>query len=90
MPKPDGPGLVLAQDPKRTEYVRGMAERVARGNSIYSVVQWLDDIGAPTPTGRGTWAYSTVERILRHPGARRHDAVQPRQHHQEARHRRAA
>ncbi len=64
---PDGPGLVLAQDPDRIDYVRGMAERVQRGNSIYSVVQWLDEVGAPTPTGRGSWAYSTVERILRHP-----------------------
>ncbi len=64
---PDGPGLVLAQDPDRIDYVRGMAERVLRGNSIYSVVQWLDEVGAPTPTGRGSWVYSTVERILRHP-----------------------
>jgi DNA invertase Pin-like site-specific DNA recombinase len=63
---PDGPGLVLAHDPDRIDYVRGMAERVLRGNSIYSVVQWLDEVGAPTPTGRG-WAYGTVERILRHP-----------------------
>lgn len=64
---PDGPGLVLAQDPDRIDYVRGMAERVLRGNSIYSVVQWLDEVGAPTPTGRGSWVYATVERILRHP-----------------------
>lgn len=64
---PDGPGLVLAPDPERIDYVRGMAERVLRGNSIYSVVQWLDEVGAPTPTGRGSWVYSTVERILRHP-----------------------
>jgi len=44
-----------------------MAERVVRCNSIYSVVQWLDEVGAPTPTGRGSWVYATVERILRHP-----------------------
>src|SRR4051794_3673693 len=55
---PDGPGLVLAHDPDRIDYVRGMAERVLRGNSIYSVVQWLDEVGAPTPTGRGGWAYN--------------------------------
>jgi site-specific DNA recombinase len=47
--------------------VRGMAERVLRGGSIYSVVQWLNEVGAPTPTGRGGWVYGTVERILRHP-----------------------
>ncbi|TFV78380.1 recombinase family protein [Blastococcus sp. CT_GayMR19] len=64
---PDGPGLVLAHNPDRIDYVRGMAERVRRGNSIYSVVQWLDEVGAPTPTGRGGWAYNSVERILRHP-----------------------
>ncbi|MBM7807649.1 DNA invertase Pin-like site-specific DNA recombinase [Geodermatophilus bullaregiensis] len=67
VPNPDGPGLVLAHDPDRIDYVRGMAERVLRGNSIYSVVQWLDEVGAPTPTGRGSWVYGTVERILRHP-----------------------
>lgn len=67
VPNPDGPGLVLAHDPERIDYVRGAAERALRGNSIYSVVQWLDEVGAPTPTGRGTWVYSTVERILRHP-----------------------
>ncbi len=64
---PDGPGLVLAQDPDRIDYVRGMVERVARGNSIYSVVQWLDEVGTPTPAGRGGWTYTTVKRILRHP-----------------------
>ncbi len=67
VPNPDGPGLVLAHDAARVDYVRGMAERVLRGNSVYSVVQWLDEVAAPTPTGRGTWVYSTVERILRNP-----------------------
>lgn len=65
---PDGPGLVLAQHPERIGYVRDMAERVQRGDSIYSVVQWLDEVGAPTPSGKGDrWQYSSVERILRHP-----------------------
>ncbi len=64
---PDGPGYVLVQDPDRIDYVRGMADRALAGRSIYSTVQWLDEIGAPTPTGKGTWAYSTCERILRHP-----------------------
>lgn len=68
VPNPDGPGLVWAQDPERIDYVRGMADRVRRGDSVYSVTQWLDEAGAPTPTGRGTgWQYSSVERILRHP-----------------------
>jgi site-specific DNA recombinase len=67
VPNPKGKGLVLAHDPDRIDYVRDMAERVLRGNSIYSVVQWLNEVGAPTPTGRGGWVYNTVERILRHP-----------------------
>lgn len=68
LPNPDGAGYVLAHDPDRIDYVRGMADRTLAGNSIYSTVQWLDSIGAPTPTGKGGWQYSTVERILRHPG----------------------
>lgn len=68
VPNPDGKGLVLAQDADRVQYVRGMVDRVLRGDSIYSVVQWLDQVGAPTPMGRcASWQYSTVERILRHP-----------------------
>lgn len=67
VPNPDGPGLVLAQDPERIEYVRTMVKRTQEGRSIYSTVQWLDEMEAPTPTGRGSWVYSTVERILRHP-----------------------
>lgn len=69
---PKGPGMVLAQDSDCIDYVRGMAERVLRGNTIYSVVQWLNEVGAPTPTWRvplawKPWTYATVERILRHP-----------------------
>lgn len=46
---PDGPGLVLAQDPERIGYVRGMAERALRGDTIYSIQKWLDEVGAPLP-----------------------------------------
>jgi len=70
---PDGPGYVLAHDPERIEYVRGMVDRASRGQAIYSVVQWLDEVGAPLPSasqrrrkGAG-WSYSTVERLLRNP-----------------------
>ncbi|WP_193608260.1 recombinase family protein [Nocardioides lijunqiniae] len=66
-PNPDGGGYVLAQDPDRIDHVRGMVDRVLGGASVYSTVQWLDEVGAPTPTGKGDWIYSTVERILRHP-----------------------
>jgi site-specific DNA recombinase len=100
---PAGPGLVLAQDPDHIGYVRAMVDRVQRGNSIYSVVQWLNEVGAPTSQdlrsyrramaeraavaedeahpaepecslqqwlaekGGGTWAYTTVEGVLRNP-----------------------
>lgn len=67
VPNPDGPGYVLAQDPERIGYVREAARRTLAGRSVYSTVQWLDEVGAPTPTGKGDWVYSTVERILRHP-----------------------
>jgi len=49
VPNPDGPGLVLARDPDRIDYVRGMAERALRGDTVYSVQQWLDKAGAPLP-----------------------------------------
>lgn len=45
VPNPDGPGWVLSQDPERVDYIRGMIDRVLRGDSIYSVVQWLDEAG---------------------------------------------
>ncbi|MFQ1000462.1 recombinase family protein [Modestobacter sp. SSW1-42] len=69
---PKGAGLVLAQDPDRIDFVRSMADRVLGGSSIYSVVQWLEEVNAPTPSwrvplARKPWSYGTVERILRHP-----------------------
>lgn len=93
VPNPEGPGYVLAQDSERIEYVRGMAHRVIAGQTIYSVVKWLNEVEAPLPRAsqknRKTdeWAYSTVERLLRspvlagmtpyQPGRRRHDAHDP-------------
>ncbi|WP_281966291.1 recombinase family protein [Serinicoccus marinus] len=65
---PRGPGKVLAQDPDRIGYVRGAVERVQAGQSVYAAMQWLNEVGAPTPAGRGdAWVYSSVERMLRHP-----------------------
>ena len=70
---PEGPGKVLAHDPDRIDWVRGMADRVRRGDSIYSVVQWLDESSAPyaltsQARRRSTgWRYSSVERLLRNP-----------------------
>ena len=42
MPNPDGAGFLLVQDRDRIDYGRGMAARVPRGDSICSVVQWLN------------------------------------------------
>ncbi|MBT2549803.1 recombinase family protein [Arthrobacter sp. ISL-65] len=73
VPNPDGPGLVLAQDPHHIGFVRGAVERIQRGHSIYSTVQWLDEVGAPLPSAsqksrkRDGWSYTTVERLLRNP-----------------------
>ena len=47
MPNPDGAGFLLEQDPDRIDYRRGMADRVLRGDSICSVVTWLNDLGPP-------------------------------------------
>lgn len=68
VPNPNGDGKVLAQDPETIDYLRGMVEQVKAGASLYSIQQWLTEVGAPTPTGKVVpWAYSTVERVIRHP-----------------------
>lgn len=67
VPAPDGPGKVVAKDPERAEWVRQAALRVLGGATVYSTVQWLDEVGAPTPTGIDGWRYSTVDNLLRHP-----------------------
>ena len=63
---PTGAGFVWAQHPDQIGYVRGMVERIQQGKSIYAVMQWLNEIGAPTRKG-GRWAYNTVEGIIRNP-----------------------
>ena len=64
---PNGPGWVLAQDPDKIDRVRSMVRRIRRGDSVYSVQQWLTEASIPTPAGKGTWLYNTVERLLRNP-----------------------
>ena len=50
-----------------------MVDRALRGDSIYSITQWLDEVGAPLPKAsqrhrkQPRWRYSTVERLLRGP-----------------------
>lgn len=70
---PDGPGVVLAQDPDRIEFVRGAAQRTLAGATIHSTTKWLDEVGAPLPRNsqgkrkRDGWRYRTVEQLLRNP-----------------------
>lgn len=73
VPNPDGPGYVLALDPERSPYVQEAAERALRGDTLYSITLWLNEVGAPLPktsqSRRKTdgWAYTTLERLLRNP-----------------------
>jgi site-specific DNA recombinase len=70
VPNPEGPGFVRAQDPEQIEWVRGMVERVLRGDTVYSVMAWLNAVGAPGPRTRREgrpWCYSAVSFILRNP-----------------------
>ena len=70
-PNPDGPGFVMAQDPVRIKWVRGMARRSLRGDSLHSICRWLERSKAPLPrhsTRKGTaWGYDTVRNILMNP-----------------------
>lgn len=70
---PEGPGLVLAQDPDRIEHVRAMVDRALRGDTVYSIVQWLNETEVPLPATsqasrkQSSWRYATIERLLRNP-----------------------
>ena len=70
---PDGPGMILRQDPERIGWVKGMADRFRRGDTLYMVCQWLDAEGAPLPKTSqknrksAGWNYNTVDRLLRNP-----------------------
>jgi site-specific DNA recombinase len=63
---PAGSGYVIQQDPDRIGYVREMVARTQAGRTLYSTMQWLNEVGAPTARG-GPWAYGTVEGLLRQP-----------------------
>ncbi|MFC7724897.1 recombinase family protein [Nocardioides sp. GCM10028917] len=70
VPNPDGPGFVRDQDPEQIEWVRGMVERVMRGDTVYSVTTWLNKSGAPGPRTRRDgrpWGYSSVNVLMRNP-----------------------
>lgn len=70
IPNPDGAGYVRGQDPERIEWVRGMVERVLRGDTVYSITAWLNAEGAPAPRARQAgrrWGYSSVDILMRNP-----------------------
>jgi site-specific DNA recombinase len=50
-------------DPERMPYVHVIFERVASGHTLYSTVQHLIEIGAPTP-GNGKWHATTLREII--------------------------
>lgn len=73
VPNPSGPGFVRALDRDRFQFVFEATQRVRRGESLYSVVQWLNETAAPLPAAsqknrkREGWSYNTLERLLRNP-----------------------
>lgn len=52
-------------DPATAPVVREMFERVAKGESVRSVRNWLNKMHLPTPRKSDVWNDSTVKRILK-------------------------
>ncbi len=72
VPNPDGPGMVLAQDPERIDVVRGLVDRALAGDSLYALARWLEAEGvAPRSRAKrkhpGRWHEASVDAILRSP-----------------------
>lgn len=51
-------------DPEEAEIVKTIYEQFLAGDSMRGIVEMLDNMGAPTPGGRGKWHRSTVCSIL--------------------------
>lgn len=69
---PDGAGWIVAQDPEQIKWVRAMVDRTLAGKTLYSTMQWLTDNDVPTASWQvpfvwREWAYSTVDKLIRHP-----------------------
>lgn len=66
-------GKVLEHDPERIDVVKAIVERAQRGETLYTIKRWLDEVEAPLPrvstaSRKSTsWSYSTLERLLRNP-----------------------
>lgn len=82
VPNPDGPGLVLAQDPETIGAVREAAARAAAGESLYSIARRLESMGVwprarrrrdgsgsleAQPRQATRWHEASVETMLRAP-----------------------
>jgi|GEM_PF-951439 len=72
VPNPNGPGRVLAQDPERIDWVRGMVTRALQGDTLHSIARWLEAENAPLPRGprrraNSQWSYSVVRYLLINP-----------------------
>ena len=71
VPNPKGKGWIVAQDPERIDWVREMARRALRGDTVTMIVRWLDEAEAPFPFGvrrrADHWWHASVERLLHNP-----------------------
>lgn len=52
---------------EEARWVRGIFERVARGDSMHGVARWLNTEGVPTPRNGQFWRVSSLKRILGNP-----------------------
>ena len=51
-------------EPAEASIVKDLAERLLAGESLSSLVRWLNDNDIPTVTGRGDWRTSTLRNLL--------------------------
>lgn len=71
VPNPDGPGMVLAQDPETIDAVKHAAAMAAAGESTYAIARWLESAGVKPRARKGRkddrWHEASVETVLRAP-----------------------
>ena len=74
IPNPSGDGYVLRPNPERAAVLLDIVGRVERGDSLRSVVRWLNAEGIPAARG-GQWTTTALRALLVRPalaGARVH------------------
>jgi site-specific DNA recombinase len=62
-PNPDGPGRILVPHPKVAPLLQDVAERIVRGDSVYSVTRRLNDSGVKPPRAK-SWSIQAVTQAL--------------------------